>query len=119
MKKLITSCAIVLAAVAIVGCDQKKDGAAPAAGSSASAAASDIPTFSSAKVNEYIKAYTEYCKEYAANAKNPAKLVELSKKGQELGEKAQAAAAEIKPDEMQKYSDYVTKLAQEMAAAAQ
>ncbi|MDR2982451.1 MAG: YidC/Oxa1 family membrane protein insertase [Puniceicoccales bacterium] len=144
MKHITTSCIIALAAFAITGCDQKKtdapaapeapktevapevekkaeEAASTAATTASSAKLPEAPKFKSDKVNAYMKDYVAFCNEYMASAKDPSKAEALQAKVMEFAAKGQEAMQELAADaeELQKYTDYTTKLGQEMAKAYQ
>ena len=112
--KLITTILIAITALAFVGC-AKKDGAA----SSSSSATANVPTFSSSVVNDYVKAYDAFCNDYikAYKSKDAGKFQSLAAKQADLAAKGQEAAKALKADEVQKFSDWTNKKAQELSAA--
>lgn len=114
--KFLTTALLALLAVAFVGCN-KTDSAA--SGSSTTAAASDVPTFSSSAVNDYVKEYAKFCDEYIAayKSKDTSKIQALATKQSEWAQKAQTAMQNLKADEVQKLNDWMTKKAQQMSDA--
>ena len=112
--KLIHTLLIAIIALAFAGC-AKKDGAA----SSSSSPAANVPAFSSAAVNDYVKAYNQFCDEYVAayKSKDVSKIQAISTKMGEWGTKSQEAMKGLKADEVQKFNDWITKKSQELSAA--
>ncbi|WP_231427077.1 hypothetical protein [Pedobacter sp. Leaf250] len=82
---------------------------------------SDVPTFSSDEVNKGLAEYAKLKDEYIAalKSKNQTEIQALSTKYSTWAQTASTWASKLKPDEVQKYSDYMTKLSQEWSAAAQ
>jgi hypothetical protein len=114
--KFIHTLLIAIVALAFAGC-AKKDGAASSPSSSSPAA--NIPAFSSAAVNDYVKAYSQFCDEYVAayKSKDASKIQAISAKMGEWGAKSQEAMKGLKADEVQKFSDWITKKSQELSEA--
>ncbi|MFC5045537.1 hypothetical protein ACFSTE_18470 [Aquimarina hainanensis] len=72
-------------------------------------AATNVPSFSNEKVQEYVKAYEAYIAEYrkAAESKNVTALGALGEKGQELATKSQELTANLSGDDVQKFTEYM------------
>jgi hypothetical protein len=80
----------------------------------------DVPTFSSEEVNKGLAEYTKLKDEYveAVKSKNATEIKAINDKYTTWANQATGWAAKLKPDEIQKYSDYVLKLSEEWATAA-
>ena len=136
MKKVILSCAaLAFAAATLVSCGENKDattetttttttteGEKPAETTppATTTVATDAPTFSSEEVNKSLAEYKTLISDYSAAvaAKDNAKIQEFTTKYQTWAQNAGTLASKLKPEEAQKYGEYMTKLGQEWAAAA-
>ena len=80
----------------------------------------DVPTFSSDEVNKGLAEYAKLKDEYVAavKSKNAAEIKALSDKYKAWANQATGWASKLKPDEIQKYSDYMLKLSEEWTKAA-
>ena len=80
----------------------------------------DVPTFSSEEVNKGLAEYAKLKDEYVAavKSKNAAEIKALSDKYTAWANQATGWASKLKPDEIQKYSDYMLKLSEEWTKAA-
>ncbi len=80
----------------------------------------DIPTFSSEEVNKGLAEYTKLKDEYVAavKSKNATEIKAINDKYTAWANQATGWAAKLKPDEIQKYSEYMIKLSEEWAKAA-
>ncbi|TCD26685.1 hypothetical protein EZ456_12060 [Pedobacter psychrodurus] len=80
----------------------------------------DIPTFSSEEVNKGLAEYSKLKDEYVAavKSKNTAEIKALSDKYTAFANQAAGWASKLKPDEIQKYSDYMLKISEEWTEAA-
>lgn len=136
MKKIILSCAaLAFAAATLVSCGENKEAAVESTTSTttveqtpaattpppATNVATDAPTFSNEEVNKSLAEYKMLISDYSAAvaAKDNAKIQEFTTKYQAWAQNASTLAAKLKPEEAQKYGEYMTKLSQEWAAAAQ
>jgi hypothetical protein len=74
----------------------------------------DVPTFSSEEVNKGLAEYTKLKDEYveAVKSKNATEIKAINDKYTTWANQATGWAAKLKPDEIQKYSDYVLKLSE-------
>ena len=98
------------------------------------ARADDVPTFSDPAVTAYAKAYGEFTDHYSANMKEymaavksndttkmqaaAAKMQPDQAKAQEMATQSATISGKVKPDEVQKFSEYLQKCAQKMTDAA-
>ncbi|MBE5322241.1 hypothetical protein IM793_24020 [Pedobacter sp. MR2016-19] len=80
----------------------------------------DVPTFSSEEVNKGLAEYSKLKDEYVAavKSKNAAEIKAISDKYTAWANQATGWASKLKPDEIQKYSDYMLKLSEEWTKAA-
>lgn len=80
----------------------------------------EVPTFSSEEVNKGLAEYSKLKDEYVAavKSKNATEIKAISDKYTAWANQATGWAAKLKPDEIQKYSDYVLKLSEEWTQAA-
>jgi hypothetical protein len=80
----------------------------------------DVPTFSSEEVNKGLAEYTKLKDEYVAavKSKNATEIKAINDKYTVWVNQAAGWASKLKPDEIQKYSDYVLKLSEEWTTAA-
>lgn len=135
MKKTILSVAALgLFAATIVSCDSTKKTDATSDTSKVEASAdttkkeevaattkADVPTFSSDEVNKGLAEFAALKDQYIAalKSKNSTEIQALSTKYSTWAQSAATWASKLKPDEVQKYSDYMTKVSKEWADAAQ
>lgn len=80
----------------------------------------DAPSFSSEEVNKSLAEYAKLKDDYVAalKTKNAAEIKAVSEKYTAWANQATTWASKLKPDEIQKYSDYVLKLGEEWSKAA-
>ncbi|SDE07096.1 hypothetical protein [Pedobacter soli] len=80
----------------------------------------DAPSFSSEEVNKSLAEYAKLKDDYMAalKTKNAAEIKAVSEKYTAWANQATTWASKLKPDEIQKYSDYVLKLSEEWSKAA-
>ncbi len=134
MKKVILTCAaFAFFAATLVSCGENKEATTETVATEeqpvteepiapeATVATSDAPTFSSEEVNRGLADYKVLMNEYvtAIEAKDAAKITELNTKAQQIATNAASWGQKLKPEEMQKFSEYWQQLAGEWAAAAQ
>lgn len=137
MKKIVLSCAaLAFAAATLVSCGENKETPVESTTTStttveqqpaattpppATNVATDAPTFSNEEVNKSLAEYKTLISDYSAAvaAKDNAKIQEFTTKYQAWAQNASSLAAKLKPEEAQKYGEYMAKLGQEWAAAAQ
>lgn len=81
----------------------------------------EVPTFSSEDVNKGLADLTKLKDDYisALKSKNATEIQSLTDKYKAWSQNATTLAAKLKPEEIQKYTDYVTKVTQEWGEAAQ
>lgn len=81
---------------------------------------SDLPKFSDPEITKFAEEYNTYLKDMmAANkAQDATKIQELSAKAQEWARKAQSAMAKMTPEDQKLWTEYYTKLSQDMTNAA-
>ena len=79
-----------------------------------------VPTFSSEEVNKGLAEYAKLKDEYVAavKSKNATEIKAISDKYTAWANQATGWAAKLKPDEIQKYSEYMIKISEEWAKAA-
>ena len=81
-----------------------------------------IPTFADAEVQSYVNDYTAWVNAYmdAYKTKDMTKISEYSMKAQDWSSRSMTISQKLanNPDEAKKFSDYMTKLANDMANAA-
>jgi hypothetical protein len=131
MKKVILSCtAVALLTFGLVSCGQNKETTTETtttettttetAKPAETAVASDAPTFSNEEVNKGLAEYKSMINDYVAaiESKDQAKITDLTTKAQAVSASMSSWAAKLKPEETQKFSEYMTKLSQEWSAAA-
>ncbi|MGM9475400.1 hypothetical protein ACS5PU_03175 [Pedobacter sp. GSP4] len=136
MKNTILSVAAVgLLATALVSCDSTKktettkdstaisakgDTITKVTTTTTETVKTDIPTFSSEEVNKGLAEYSKLKDEYiaAVKSKNATEIKAIKEKYTAWANQATGWAAKLKPDEIQKYSEYVLKLSEEWTAAA-
>ena len=82
---------------------------------------SDVPTFSSDEVNKGLAKYAKLKDDYLAalKSKNEAEIKALTSEYANWAQTASTWATKLKPDEVQKYTDYMSKVSKEWGAAAQ
>jgi predicted small lipoprotein YifL len=132
MKKVfLTLSAVVALSIGVSSCgskDKKADAPVEAtatvpagADNVASDIASDVPSFSD-------EAVTKFCKDYKAaldetldayKSKDSKKIQEIQAKFTKISQEAGGLGGKIKQDEMQKYSDFMTKISTEYSKAVQ
>lgn len=131
-KKLLSVAAIALLATTIISCSsEKKDDSAndtnqvavvdsPAVSAETATTTSDVPSFSNEEVNKGLAEFATLKNEYVAalKSKDAAKIQELGTKYTTWAQGAATWATKLKADEMQKYSDYMTKISKEWTDAA-
>ncbi len=82
-----------------------------------------VPTFSDPEVQAYVNDYTAFVNSYldAYKAKDMTKVQELGTKMQEWSGRSMTIGQKLAahPDEAKKFTDYMTKLSQDWANAAQ
>jgi hypothetical protein len=82
---------------------------------------SDIPKFADAEVQKYVDDYTAFVTSYveAYKSKDMTKVSSLSTKMTEWASKSQSVGMKLanNPEEATKFTNYMTKLSQEMTAA--
>lgn len=136
MKKLILAgAALAMFSTTLISCGENKDPktetettttttttepAKPAETTPATTVASDAPTFSSEEVNKGLAEYKTLMDEYvkAVAAKDQAKVAELTQKYTTWAQSAGSWASKLKPEEAQKYSEYIQKLSKDWTEAA-
>lgn len=83
--------------------------------------AGDVPKFADAEVQKYVDDYTVFVKGYvdAYKTKDMTKIQELSTKAADWGARSMDISKKLaaSPEEATKFSNYITKLSQEMTAA--
>lgn len=81
----------------------------------------NAPNFDSAALQEYVDAYDKYMASYAeaAESKDMSKMGDLATKGQELATMSQNVMKNLKGDDIQKFTDYMTEKSKEMQALVQ
>lgn len=74
------------------------------------------PSFSDAKVQEYVDAYEAYLEEYkkAVESKDMTAFASLGQKGQELGSKAQEISGGLSASDAKKLNEYMLKKSEEI-----
>ena len=129
MKQVFLTLSVVVAlSISVSSCgskDKKADTpvevAATAADNVASDIASDVPSFSD-------EAVTKFCKDYKAaldetldayKSKDSKKIQEVQAKFTRITQEATSLGGKIKQDEMQKYSDFMTKISTDYSKAVQ
>lgn len=133
-KKLLSVAAIALLATTIISCSsEKKDDSASdtnqvsvvdspevSAETATTSTVSDVPSFSNEEVNKGLAEFATLKEEYLAalKSKDAAKIQELGAKYSTWAQGAATWATKLKADEMQKYSDYMTKISKEWSDAA-
>ncbi len=77
---------------------------------------SGTPSFSNAKVQEYVDAYEAYIEEYrkAVESKDMTAFAALGQKGQELGTKAQEVSNGLSAGDAEKLNAYMLKKSEEI-----
>ena len=81
---------------------------------------SDLPKFSDPEITKFAEEYNTYVKDMmaASKAQDATKIQELSAKAQEWATKAQSAMAKMTPEDQKLWTEYYTKLSQDMTNAA-
>ena len=81
---------------------------------------SDLPKFSNPEITKFAEEYNTYVKDMmaASKAQDATKIQELSAKAQEWATKAQTAMAKMTPEDQKLWTEYYTKLSQDMTNAA-
>lgn len=135
MRKILLSVAAVgLLATTLVSCDSTKktekttDSTVSANGDTTvkvvtkttEVKTSEVPTFSSEDVNSGLADLTKLKDDYVAaiKNKNATEIQALTEKYKAWSQKATTLAAKLKPEEIQKYTDYVTQISKEWGEAA-
>ncbi|MCZ4245633.1 hypothetical protein [Pedobacter punctiformis] len=136
MKKVILSVAAIgLLATTLVSCDSTKktetttDSTVSANGDTTvkvvtkttETTRTEAPSFSSEEVNKSLADFNKLKDDYVAalKSKNATEIQALTEKYKVWSQKATTFAAKLKPEEIQKYTDYVSKVSQEWSEAAQ
>lgn len=134
MKKTILSiAAVALFVTTIVSCANEKKGTKDADSNSVAAdtlktdttavasTTSDVPSFSSDEVNKGLAEFNTLKDEYIAalKSKDSAKIQALGTKYATWAQGTATWSTKLKADEMQKYTDYMTKITKEWGEAAQ
>lgn len=136
-KTLLSVAAIALFATTIVSCQNDKKGTEGAdstktevSDSSSTAATTetpaetpvkaDVPTFSSDEVNKSLAEFNTLKDQYVAalKSKNTAEIQALGAKYATWAQTSSTFVSKLKADEVQKYSDYMTKVSKEWSDAA-
>ncbi|WP_118974340.1 hypothetical protein [Taibaiella koreensis] len=137
MKKLILAgAALALFSTAIISCGENKDAKTEEATTTTTTttteptqttetaptttAATDAPTFSSEEVNKGLAEYKTLMDEYmkAIESKDQAKIAELGQKYATWSQGAGSWATKLKPEEAQKFSEYMQTLSKQWTDAA-
>jgi hypothetical protein len=131
MKKVILSCtAVALFTFGLISCGENKETTTETtttetttteeAKPAETTVASDAPTFSNEEVNKGLAEYKSMINDYVAaiESKDQAKIADLNTKAQAVSSSMSSWATKLKPEETQKFSEYMTKLSQEWSAAA-
>jgi len=126
MKKLFA----VLALVAVItSCNnKKKDEKKPDATTTTTTTdpgttttSSDVPKFADAEVQQYVNDYTVFVTSYvdAYKAKDMTQLTAMAQKMSDWGSKSMSVSQKLisNPDEAMKFSNYMTKLSEQLTAA--
>lgn len=81
---------------------------------------SDLPKFSDPEITKFAEEYNTYVKDMmaASKAQDATKIQELTAKAQEWATKAQTAMAKMTPEDQKLWTEYYTKLSQDMTNAA-
>lgn len=130
MKKVILSCAAAaLVMFGLISCGQNKETTTETtttetttteASKPAETVVSDAPTFSNEEVNKGLAEYKSMINDYVAAiaSKDQAKAADLTTKAQAISANMSSWVTKLKPEETQKFTEYMTKLSQEWSAAA-
>jgi hypothetical protein len=130
MKKVILSCtAVALVTFGLISCGQNKETTTETtttetttteASKPAETTSSDAPTFSNEEVNKGLAEYKSMINDYVAalESKDQAKAADLTTKAQAISANMSSWVTKLKPEETQKFTEYMTKLSQEWSAAA-
>ena len=133
MKKIILAgAAFAFFAATLTSCGETKDATAETPKETAAetpseapttppAPTSDAPSFSSEEVNKGLAEYKVLISDYTAAlaSKDQAKISEFTTKYAAWQQNASTWATKLKPEEAQAYGEYLAKLNQDWAAAAQ
>lgn len=81
---------------------------------------SDLPKFSDPEITKFAEEYNTYVKDMmaASKAQDATKIQELTAKAQEWATKSQSAMAKMTAEDRKLWTDYYTKLSQDMTNAA-
>ena len=87
-------------------------------------AAEPLPVFTNPEVTAYVKAYTEYTEQcvaaaLAAKKGDTSKMSVLDTRARELRTMTDGLAAKLRPEETDRFTDYLTDCAQRVANAFQ
>ncbi|WP_118949806.1 hypothetical protein [Taibaiella helva] len=138
MKKLILAgAALALFSTTIISCGENKDAKTEEATTTtttttttepaqttetpaSTTAATDAPTFSNEEVNKGLAEYKTLMDEYmkAIESKDQAKVAELGQKYATWSQGAANWATKLKPEEAQKFSEYMQQLGKQWTEAA-
>lgn len=132
MKKVVLALGVI-AMVSMTSCNKDKkveEGATEATeqaegtseeGTEEAASSIEVPEFSTPEMNEYAKEYAAYLEEVAEVTKSgdAEKIKELAEKGKDWAAKSAEKLKTMTPEDMQKWSEWASKIAQEQAAAMQ
>lgn len=85
--------------------------------------ADDVPTFSDPDVNTFVKSYAQFVSDYvdaykAAKTGDTSKLQALQSKSRELQAQAAQIPGKIKPDESEKFSNFIGRCSEEISDVA-
>jgi len=139
-KTLLSVAAIALFATTIVSCQNDKKGTEGAdstktevsdssstaattetpAATTETPAKADVPTFSSEEVNKSLAEFNTLKDQYVAalKSKNTAEIQALGAKYATWAQTSSTFVSKLKADEVQKYTDYMTKVSKEWSDAA-
>ncbi len=86
-------------------------------------AADDLPKFSDPEVTAYVKAYSDFTDQYiaaskAAKAGDNSKMASLEAKTQEMAKSSDTLAVKLKPEETEKFTEFLSKCAEKMVNAS-
>lgn len=133
MKKLVLSCtAVALFTLGLASCGENKDPKTETTttettttettkpAESTPAVTSDAPAFSNEEVNKGLADYKAMITEYIAaiESKDQAKATELTTKYQAVATNMSSWMSKLKPEETQKFTDYMQTLSKEWSDAA-
>jgi len=132
-KTLLSVAAIALFATTIVSCQNDKKGTEGAdstktevsdssftAATAETPAKADVPTFSSEEVNKGLAEFDILKDQYVAalKSKNTTEIQALGAKYATWAQTSSTFVSKLKADEVQKYTDYMTKVSKEWSDAA-